>query len=107
LSGTEAAIGVAPLVLQTSTAEAPSLAPKPAGAAAAGVTRVALQAPPNNPAGEEFDLVVRVETGQGLRSGLLDFAFDPSRLRFVRAQAGALLAAADKAAALKASAPEA
>jgi hypothetical protein len=50
---------------------------------------------------------VSVETEAALRSGLLDFAFDPSRLKFVRAEPGALLVAADKEAAFRANAPEA
>jgi hypothetical protein len=44
-------------------------------------------------------------TERALRSGLLDFAFDPSRLKFVRAEPGALLAGADKDAAFRANAP--
>lgn len=49
---------------------------------------------------------VSVESEMALRRGLLDLAFDASRLRFVRVEPGGLLAAADKNAALRASAPE-
>lgn len=106
LSGTEAAVGVPPLVLQTASLATAVASSKPA-AASGRIVRLALQAPANIQAGEEFELLVMVDTTQPLRSGLLDIAFDPSRLRFARAQPGTLLAAADKAATLKAAAPEA
>lgn len=109
-SGTEAAIGAAPLLLQSTPVPggtASTVAPVPGGAVPAGATRILLQAPPSVPAGQEFTLVVSIETETALRSGLLDFAFDPSRLKFVRAEAGALLAAADKQGAFRANAPEA
>jgi general secretion pathway protein D len=102
-SGTESAIGAAPLVLQevsvssaTPTSAAPAKQP----------SRLTLQAPSNIPVGQEFTLTVNMETAQALRSGLLDFAFDPSRLKFVRAEPGALVAAADKDASLRTNAPE-
>jgi hypothetical protein len=69
--------------------------------------KVTLEAPSNIPAGEEFTLRVSMDTEGALRSGLLDFAFDPSRLKFVRAEPGALIAAADKEASFRSNAPEA
>ncbi len=107
-SGTEAAIGAAPLLLQSTTVQTPeststTFAPtaKPAG------LKVTLEAPSSIPAGEEFTLQVSVDSEGALRSGLLDFAFDPSRLKFVRAELGALIAAADKEASFRSNAPEA
>lgn len=104
-SGTESAVGAPPLMLQSTVLE-----PQPGATAArtpaASPTRVVLQAPPSISAGEEFDLQVSVETAQGLRSGLLDFAFDASRLKFVRAEPGSLLTTADQNAAFRANAPE-
>ncbi len=72
-----------------------------------GTTKVTLLAPPSVSAGGEFTLQVSLETLAALKSGLLDFAFDPSRLAFVRAEPGSLLATADKEAAFRANAPEA
>jgi general secretion pathway protein D len=103
--GTEAAAGAPPLLLQSSLSTA---LPDSVGASASlGTTRVLLKAPENIPAGQEFTLSVFLETEAALRGGLLDFAFDPSRLKFVRAEPGAMLAAADKDAAFRANAPEA
>lgn len=105
LSGTEAAVGVPPLLLQTTAVEAPQVVGKPNAASAPGVTRVTLLAPADIPAGQEFELAVRLDTTQALRSGLFDFAFDPSRLKFIRVQPGAILTAVDRAATIKANAP--
>ena len=77
----------------------PARKPRPA--------QVALQAPANIPAGQEFVVSVVLESETALRSGLLDFAFDPSRLKFVRAQPGALIASADPDASFRFNAPEA
>jgi len=101
-SGTEAVIGAHPLLLQASAVAVPV---KPEGAPPAG-PRVLLQAASSVPPGQEFELEVAVESAVALRSGILDFAFDASRLRFVRAEPGALVAAADKDATFRASAPE-
>jgi general secretion pathway protein D len=105
-SGTEAAIGAPPLVLQRSSLRSAVEAAKPAPATAT-VPRVSLQAPSTVPAGEEFDLHISLDAAGALRSGLLDFAFDPSRLRFVRATPGSLVTAADKDAGFRVNAPEA
>jgi len=100
-SGTEGAIGAAPLVLQEAAFSAPQ------GASPAAVaTTITLQAPTGVTAGQEFSLSVSVDAAQALRSGLLDFAFDPSRIKFVRAEPGALVAAADKVPSLRTNAPE-
>jgi len=103
-SGTEAAAGAPSIALGGSAIAAPG---GPLGPGAPAPAKVTLQAPPDLPAGQEFTLRVLLETETALRSGLLDFAFDPSRLAFVRAEPGALLAAADKEASLRAKAPEA
>lgn len=101
-SGTESAVGAAPLVFQEV-----AFTPSSSSSSSAKIpTRIALQAPSNIPAGQEFTLSVSLETAQALRSGLLDFAFDPSRLKFVRADPGALVAAADKDASFRTNAPE-
>ncbi len=104
-SGTEAAVGAPPMQLRSSILESFDL--KKNELSTTNLTKVLLQAPPNVPAGQEFTLQVSLETESSLRSGLLDFAFDPSRLKFVRAAPGAMLAAADNAAAFRANAPEA
>jgi general secretion pathway protein D len=108
-SGTEAVAGAPPLLLRSSALSPPgnSLAATAPSKAVPATTKVTLQAPPNIPAGQEFSLQVSLDTETALRSGLLDFAFDPSRLKFVRAEPGAMLAAADKDAAFRANAPEA
>ncbi len=103
--GTEAAAGARPLLLQSSLTAL--TAPSPAGAASApSATKVTLQAPANVSAGQEFTVQVTLESEAALRSGLLDFAFDPARLKFVRAEPGGLLTAADKGSALRSNAPE-
>ena len=108
LSGTEAAIGVRPLVLQTSAGETQASSPvrDPKPDAAPVPSRISLEAPANIPIGQEFQLAVLIDTNTALRTGLLDFAFDP-RLKFLRAEAGSLLAAADKDTALRVNAPDA
>jgi len=108
-SGTDAAIGAAPLVLQTVSASANALAaqiPNTAPATNGGSPKVILQAPLSIPTGREFEVQIGLESAQPARSGLLDFAFDASRLRFVGAEPGALLAEADPTAAFRATAPE-
>ncbi|MGB3934167.1 MAG: secretin N-terminal domain-containing protein [Burkholderiales bacterium] len=106
--GTEAAAGAPPMLLQSVAADVADGSPGAAPAAGApATTRVLLRAPASIPAGQEFTVQVSLETEAALRSGLLDFAFDPSRLRFVRAEPGAMLAEADKEAAFRANAPEA
>jgi len=108
-SGTEAAIGAPPLYLQRTavqTSGKTSAAPAPFGAQPSAA-KITLEAPATIPAGEEFTLQVSLSTETALRGGLLDFAFDPSRLRFVSAEPGALIAAVDKEASFRANAPEA
>ena len=107
-SGTEAAIGAPPLLLQASALPAGSVTAvvSPSGVpGVVGAPRVLLQAPAGMVAGEELTIQVSVETETALRRGLLDFAFDASRVQFLRVEPGALLAAADKDAALRASSP--
>lgn len=112
LSGTEAVAGAAPLLLESQTSSAPgyalaAAAPSVGSTTPFGTTKVALQAPPSIQAGEEFTLQVALETTTALRAGLLDFAFDRSRLAFVRAEPGDLLVATDKEAGFRANASEA
>ncbi len=110
-SGTEGAIGAAPLMLQS--VELPgggsvaSIVGDASGAtSAAGAPRVLLQAPPAVAAGQEFTVQVSLEGELALRAALLDFAFDPSRLKFVRAEPGALITGAGADAGFRANAPE-
>jgi general secretion pathway protein D len=98
-SGTEAVIGAPALVLQQGAFE-PSQPPQSGQAAA--TTRVSLVAPPNVQPGGEFTVQVVIESEAALRSGLIDFGYDRARLRFVRAEAGALL----EGASLRVNAPE-
>jgi general secretion pathway protein D len=104
-SGTESAVGARPMLLPTAavqTSEGAPTAPTKRRAA-----QVQLQAPPNIPAGQEFVVQVSLESETALRSGLLDFAFDPSRLKFIGAQPGALIVSADPDASFRFNAPEA
>jgi general secretion pathway protein D len=103
-SGTEAVAGAPQMLLRSSSVNIPKK--KETGAAVPATTKVLLQAPRNVPAGQEFTLQVSLETEAALRSGLLDITFDPSRLKFVRAEPGALLVAADKDATFRANVPE-
>jgi general secretion pathway protein D len=108
MSGTEASIGAPPLLLQSSVVPAGTviaLSPATGASLPAGAPRIVLQAPPSTAPGQELTVLVSVDTDMALRRGLLDFAFDAARLRFQRVEPGALLAAADKSAALRASAP--
>jgi len=109
-SGTEAAIGAPPLYLQRTavqTSGKTSAAPAPFGGAQPSAVKITLEAPASIPAGQEFTLQVSLSTENALRSGLLDFAFDPSRLRFASAEPGALLTSVDKEPSFRANAPEA
>jgi general secretion pathway protein D len=106
--GTEAAAGAPPMLLPSSSLSTPGSSLSAPGPAASNQaeTKVTLLAPPSIPPGQEFTVQVSLETAAALRNGLLDFAFDPSRLKFVRAEPGAMLVAADRDAALRANAPE-
>src|SRR4051812_48855549 len=64
---------------------APPAAPPPT------IVRLNLSAPPAISAGQEFVVSVSLETALLMRSGLLDIAFDPSRLKFLRAETGPLV----------------
>lgn len=118
-AGTESAIGAAPLLLQNrdvTTSAAPSASVQTGGSAilpaqslptsSGSGFSVLLQAPPNVPPGQEFSLNVSLVTAGALKSGLLDFTFDPSQLRFVRAEPGAAISASPEIA-FRANAPEA
>lgn len=106
-SGTDAAIGAAPLALQALSVQPGAPAPFQAPAAApAGAPKVILQAPLSVTAGKEFEVQIGLESPIPARSGLFDFAFDASRLRFVGAEPGALIQDADRSAAFRATAPE-
>lgn len=104
-SGTESAIGAPSLLLQTSATETPAR-PDATGARATGGARLALQAPPAVSAGQDFEVQLSLDSAQALRSGLLDIAFDATRLRFVRAEPGSIVIGADATAAFRANAPE-
>lgn len=110
LSGTEAAAGAPPLILQRTTAKAPppvaAATTQPGFMPGKATARISLSAPAGIPVDQEFQLVVSLETENAIRAGLLDFAFDPSRLKFVRVESGALLSAADKEAPLRAKAAQ-
>src|SRR5882672_961531 len=115
-SGTESVIGAPPLVLQTLSPAEGGAAPAPAelpapGEAAKGPgpktppVTVLLQAPPQLVLGQEFAIQVTVEGSADLKSGAFDIAYDPSRLRFVRADPGKLLEGAPDAG-FRANSPE-
>ena len=108
-SGTDAAIGAAPLMLQTLATQpvpAAAVSTQPAPVATGGAPKLLLQAPLNVTAGKEFEVQLGLESAVPARSGLLDFAFDASRLRFIGAEPGALIIGADPSAAFRATAPE-
>jgi general secretion pathway protein D len=94
-SGTEGAIGVPPLVLQS--------LPLSGGPAAAARTappstlsgRLLLTAPSSIGTEQEFTLVLSSEMAAGLKGGLIDVSFDAARLQFVRAEPSPALAAQD------------
>jgi len=102
-SGTDAAVGSAPLRLQSATAApAASTSRKPAPP----LTKLTLEAPSTIGAGEEFQVAISLDSPDAVRSGLIDFAFDASRLAFVKVAAATMLSIVDKNAALRASAPQ-
>jgi general secretion pathway protein D len=104
LAGTEASIGGGAVF---AAGGSPMAAPERVGfapPAAPAVARFSLQAPPQVAPGEEFSVRLGLESAAALRGGTLAIGFDGTRLRFVRAQAGELLAAAGGDAALRASA---
>ncbi len=112
-SGTEAVIGADPLTLPgvaiaagegaTLALSAPGAPPTPG---ASGSARLTLQAPSQVAAGQEFTLQLSMETEAALRNGALNFSFDASQLRFVRAEPGELLAPPGSDLAFRANAPE-
>jgi general secretion pathway protein D len=106
-SGTEAAIGAPQMMLRSTALERPGRSPASAAPKTPALPRVLLQAPASVPAGEQLDVIVSLETANALRAGLLDFAFDPSRLKFVRAAPGSLVTDADRQASFRVNAPEA
>ena len=106
-SGTEGAIGVPPLLLQSvPLAPGPQAGEPQAAGASAATNRLLLSAPASIAAGQEFTLTLTGEMPASLRGGLVDFAFDPSRLKFVRAEPGASLAAAGPELSFRSNAPE-
>lgn len=111
-SGTEAGIGAAPLTLPSApigAADGIVLSPSmlsTAPPAVPGTARFTLQAPAQVAAGQEFTLQLNMDAETAIRNGVLVFVFDPSRLRFVRAEPGDLLSPASGEVALHASAPE-
>ena len=104
-SGTEAVIGAPPLVLQSlypsetgaaaaaQPAEGSAAPASPAARAKPLPLKVALQAPAQLALGQEFTVQLTVEAAAGLKNGNFDIAYDPSRLKFVRAEPGKLLEA--------------
>jgi general secretion pathway protein D len=110
-SGTENAIGAPALALQSSTAATTNLpptvrAPTESPAAPLRAPKVLLRGPADVAPGQEFILSVSLEGTSALRSGLIDIAFDPSRFKFVRAEASGPLAAGGSSASFRANAPE-
>jgi general secretion pathway protein D len=103
LAGTEASIGGGAFAAGGSPMAAPERVAFTPGAAPA-VARFSLQAPPQVAPGEEFAVQLGMDSAAALRGGSIAIAFDGTRLRFVRAEAGELLAAAGGDAALRASA---
>jgi len=110
MSGTADAAGAASLALQTSSAApartaATSVAPGgPRPTAAGGVATLTVQAPAQAAEGQPIKVVVGVAGAAGLRSALLDFAFDPNRFSVQGVEDGAASKAA--AASVRMSAPE-
>src|SRR5205814_2417582 len=98
-SGTEAAIGARPFAVHMAAPLQASMTPPSSKGPA--VTLVTLQSPPTVPSGQEFTASVVLKGKLPIKQGLLDFAFDPSRLTFVRAESGSALQAADKDAELR------
>ena len=102
-AGTEASIGGggafaaggAPIAAPERAAFSPPAAP--------AVTRLSLQAPVQVAPGEEFTVQLTMDSAAALRAGTLAIGFDGTRLRFVRAEPGELLAAAGGEPALRAS----
>lgn len=97
-SGTENAVGAAPLLLQglpISDASGATIAPftitAASAPASAPIARVLLQAPANVRPGAEFTVQVTLDSEAPLRNGNLNFTFDSSRLRLVGVEAGSLL----------------
>ena len=116
-SGTEAVIGAPPLVLQSlspteaGVPPAPAVEPKQGDAvpvspsAKSPPLKVALQAPAQLALGQEFTILLTIEAAAGLKNGNFDIAYDPSRLKFVRAEPGKLLEASPDAG-FRANSPE-
>jgi general secretion pathway protein D len=118
-SGTESVVGAPPLVLQSlsptegGVPPAPAVEPKQGDAAPASSgpgaksspVKVALQAPAQLALGQEFTIQLTIEAAAGLKNGNFDIAYDPSRLKFVRAEPGKLLEASPDAG-FRANSPE-
>jgi general secretion pathway protein D len=128
LSGTESAIGAAPLVMRTAqpaaAAAAPGVAPQggpsaapravagpppsaavvakadvrpslPALAAAPpGLARFMLKGPASVKPGQEFTVAIDASVEAALKAGTFDIAYDPSRFKAVKVEAGEFLKAA-------------
>jgi len=105
-SGTEAAIGVPPLVLQSVPVAGVADAASPVQEAARPRGRLLLSTPSPVQGGAEFTLVLFGEIPGKLKGGLFDFAFDPSRLKFVAAVPGTALGAGGNEPAFRSEAPE-
>jgi general secretion pathway protein D len=101
LSGTEAAMGAAPLAFrQSQSAEDGEPKAKPAGTAARPLppgakgtilTGVGLLAEKAGQIGNEFVVSVEFATPSSVRSALLDLAFEPARFQVVKVEEGDLL----------------
>lgn len=92
-SGTESAIGALPLTLSSTMPSQPAAfgVQKLPVAAAGGVITVNVQAPAQAAAGKEFAVQINVAAEIGLRNAIFDLAFDPSRLKVVKVEEGALV----------------
>jgi general secretion pathway protein D len=113
-SGTEAAMGSPPLLLQrVPEADAAGATPWPPLALAAterqaraATASVTLRGPDKTRTGSEFVVEVRVDADTGLRNGVFDVSFDASRMRFIGAEPGALVQASAPDAGFHANAPQ-
>jgi len=99
--GTESAVGAPPLLLSGAPGNALPLAEtgavNPSG-------RVLLSAVPTAP-GQELTVQLSMDLDKPMRSGLFDIAYDPAKLRFVRAEPGALVAASPTEVGFRVNAP--
>lgn len=113
-SGTEAAIGAPPLLLQgqppAETAGGTATTPLSIAAAATKgsptAAKVQLRAPSEVQPGSEFTVRLDWEADAAFRNGVFDFSFDPAQLKFVDAEPGTLAQSSAPDAGFKVNAPQ-